>query len=123
MSEHASGAQLSYGWSLGPQARMLFLIGILFSAFQIITASFSPLSSTIVRAVHVGFLMLMTFGIAAAVRPRFDAVAGVLWVTKRRRQPLQRRIQARWARHLSRFVRANCARFSFTESREWERPR
>ena len=80
MSEHASGAQLSYGWSLGPQARMLFLIGILFSAFQIITASFSPLSSTIVRAVHVGFLMLMTFGIAAAVRPRFDAVAGVLWL-------------------------------------------
>ena len=84
MSEHASGAQLSYGWSLGPQARMLFLIGILFSAFQIITASFSPLSSTIVRAVHVGFLMLMTFGIAAAVRPRFDAVAALLWLVYRR---------------------------------------
>ncbi|GAA4333391.1 TRAP transporter permease [Pigmentiphaga soli] len=39
----------------------LFFIAIAFSTFQIVTAAFSPLSSTVVRAVHVGFLLLMVF--------------------------------------------------------------
>ncbi len=67
MSDHAPRP---YGWRLGHQARLLFLIGILFAAFQVITAAFSPLSSTIVRAVHVGFLLLLVFGLAAASAPR-----------------------------------------------------
>ncbi len=41
--------------------RSVFAIAIAFSTFQIITAAFSPLSSSVVRAVHVGFLLLMTF--------------------------------------------------------------
>lgn len=68
-----------YAWTPGGVGRLLFLIGIAFSTFQIITAAFSPLSSQIVRAVHVGFLLLMTFGIAAAARPRFGPVAAALW--------------------------------------------
>jgi TRAP transporter 4TM/12TM fusion protein len=47
----------------GP-ARMsaaVFAVAIAFSSFQVITAAFSPISSTVVRAVHVGFLLLMTF--------------------------------------------------------------
>jgi TRAP transporter 4TM/12TM fusion protein len=39
----------------------VFAIAIAFSTFQVITAAFSPISSTVVRAVHVGFLLLMTF--------------------------------------------------------------
>ncbi len=39
----------------------LFWIAIVFSAFQIVTAAYSPISSTVVRAVHVGFLLLLTF--------------------------------------------------------------
>ena len=39
----------------------VFLVAIAFSTFQVVTAAFSPLSSTVVRAVHVGFLLLMTF--------------------------------------------------------------
>ncbi len=70
MSDHAAQAPLPYGWALGPQARLLFLIGILFAAFQILTAAFSPLSSQIVRAVHVGFLLLLVFGLGAAAQPR-----------------------------------------------------
>ncbi|HEX6364079.1 MAG TPA: TRAP transporter permease, partial [Albitalea sp.] len=44
-----------------PMGRALFAIAIAFSTFQIITAAFSPLSSIVVRGVHVGFLLLMTF--------------------------------------------------------------
>ncbi|HEY1090297.1 MAG TPA: TRAP transporter permease, partial [Burkholderiaceae bacterium] len=36
-------------------------IAIAFSVFQIVTAAFSPLSSSVVRAVHVGFLLLLVF--------------------------------------------------------------
>jgi TRAP transporter 4TM/12TM fusion protein len=38
-----------------------YAVAIVFSAFQIYTAAYSPLSSSVVRAIHVGFLLLMTF--------------------------------------------------------------
>ena len=45
--------------------RALFWIAVAFCAFQIVTAAYSPLPSQIVRAIHVGFLALTVFGIAA----------------------------------------------------------
>ncbi|HEX5640400.1 MAG TPA: TRAP transporter permease [Burkholderiaceae bacterium] len=39
----------------------VYAVAVAFSTFQIVTAAFSPISSTVVRAVHVGFLLLMTF--------------------------------------------------------------
>lgn len=47
--------------------RMVFWVAVLFSAFQIYTAAFSPISSQVVRALHVGFVLLMVF----ALHPRF----------------------------------------------------
>ena len=44
-----------------PFSGALFWVAIIFSTFQIVTAAFSPLSSSVVRAVHVGFLLLVTF--------------------------------------------------------------
>ena len=44
-----------------PLDRLVFAIAIVFSAFQIWTAAFSPISSSVVRAVHVGFLLLLVF--------------------------------------------------------------
>lgn len=41
--------------------RVVFYSAILFSVFQIVTSAFSPLSSAVVRALHVGFLLLLTF--------------------------------------------------------------
>lgn len=35
--------------------KTLFYVALLFSIFQIITAAFSPVSSIVLRAVHVGF--------------------------------------------------------------------
>ncbi|WP_341646246.1 TRAP transporter permease [Thauera sp. SDU_THAU2] len=41
--------------------RVVFFSAILFSAFQLVSSAFSPLPSTVVRALHVGFLLLLTF--------------------------------------------------------------
>ena len=82
MSEMNEGAVSAYGWSAGGAARLLFVMGVLFSAFQIITASFSPLSSSVVRAVHVGFLLFLAFGLfrGGADRPLKSAFSWLLAV-------------------------------------------
>ncbi|MEP6719985.1 MAG: TRAP transporter permease [Variovorax sp.] len=49
----------------------LFWIAVAFSVFQVITAAFSPLSSSVVRAVHVGFLLLLTFLLYPPLRQRW----------------------------------------------------
>ena len=57
MSDHNQGLAASPGdW---PKA--LFYVALLFSTFQIVTAAFHPVSSQILRAVHVGFLLLVVF--------------------------------------------------------------
>lgn len=52
--------------------RAVFWIAIVFSSFQIYTAAFSPISSQVVRAIHVGFVLLMVF----ALQPGFKGAAG-----------------------------------------------
>ena len=83
MSEINEGAVRQYGWSAGGAARLLFVVGVTFSAFQIVTASFSPLSSSIVRAVHVGFLLFLAFGLfrGSVDRPLRSAFSWLLAVT------------------------------------------
>lgn len=41
--------------------KTLFYVALLFSIFQIVTAAFSPISSQVLRAVHIGFLLWMVF--------------------------------------------------------------
>lgn len=41
--------------------KTLFYVALLFSIFQIFTAAFSPISSQVLRAVHVGFLLWVVF--------------------------------------------------------------
>jgi len=61
MSQLSHQAELQ---AIGPPlTKAVFAVAIAFSAFQIVTAAFNPLSSSVVRAVHVGFLMLMTFAL------------------------------------------------------------
>jgi len=52
---------------LGP----LFWIAVAFSVFQVVTAAFSPISSSVVRAVHVGFLLLLTFVLYPPLRQQW----------------------------------------------------
>ncbi|KIL97029.1 TRAP transporter 4TM/12TM fusion protein unknown substrate 1 [Paramagnetospirillum magnetotacticum MS-1] len=51
----------------GVDSTGIFWIAIVFSAFQIVTAAYSPLSSLPVRSIHVGFLLLMVFALYAAM--------------------------------------------------------
>ncbi|HYD65245.1 TRAP transporter permease [Azospirillum sp.] len=68
----------------GIAGRAIFAIAVLFSLFQIWTAAFNPLSSLVVRSVHVGFLLLMTytlFGFRQEERrtvPWYDWLLGLL---------------------------------------------
>ena len=62
-------------WGHGLAGRAAYGIAILFSAFQLWTAAYSPLPSQIVRSVHVGFLLLLLLALLANRRsprePRF----------------------------------------------------
>lgn len=49
-------------------SRGVFWIAIAFVTFQLITSMFSPLSSQVVRSVHVGFLLLLIFWLAGDAR-------------------------------------------------------
>lgn len=52
-----------HGISANPRdwPKTLFYVALLFSIFQIITAAFAPISSQVLRAVHVGFLLWVVF--------------------------------------------------------------
>lgn len=51
------------GLSASPNAwpKSLFYVALLFSTYQIVTAAFHPLTSQVLRAGHVGFLLLMIY--------------------------------------------------------------
>lgn len=57
-----------------PLRRAIFWVAIAFSAYQIWMASFHPLSSQVIRAIHVGFVLLMIF----ALYPPFERREGAL---------------------------------------------
>ncbi|EYD73708.1 TRAP transporter permease [Limimaricola hongkongensis] len=64
----------------GTTGRMLFWIAVAFSTFQIVTAAhLVDLPSQVTRALHVGFLMLMTFPLVAAARGRGPGLKAVAW--------------------------------------------
>ncbi|QQP92221.1 TRAP transporter fused permease subunit [Skermanella sp. TT6] len=48
--------------------KVIFAIAVVFSLFQVYTASYTPLSSLVVRSLHVGFLLLLTFALCASLR-------------------------------------------------------
>jgi TRAP transporter 4TM/12TM fusion protein len=61
----------------------IFGVALLFSSFQIVTAAFSPLSSQVVRAIHVGFVLLMVFALLPAFRngPGWKPLAWAMGLT------------------------------------------
>jgi TRAP transporter 4TM/12TM fusion protein len=62
------------------EGRVLFWIAVAFSVFQIATAAhLLDLPSQIVRAVHVGFLMLLGFPLLALVRQKSAAIRTLAW--------------------------------------------
>lgn len=56
-------SEIQHGIATDPRdwPRTLFYVALSFSIFQIVTAAFSPISSIVLRAVHVGFLLWLVF--------------------------------------------------------------
>ncbi len=77
----ASATVAAFGWerNKGTQARVLFLIAVAFSTFQIIVAAYHPLSSQVIRAIHVGFTLLLSFTLFQHWLPG-RSVAPVAWL-------------------------------------------
>ncbi|PZN51201.1 MAG: C4-dicarboxylate ABC transporter [Proteobacteria bacterium] len=77
VEEHAEG--LPPGFGAGLAGRIAFLIAIAFSAFQIYAAAYGNLPSQVVRAMHVGFLLLLGFGLLANLRTRSMPAKILYW--------------------------------------------
>lgn len=62
----------------GRDGQLVFLIALIFCAWQIITSAYSPVATIVVRSIHVGFLLLMIFTLFRFRRSE-TGTAGVPW--------------------------------------------
>jgi TRAP transporter 4TM/12TM fusion protein len=76
-SEH--GVQRRLG---GGALRFVTGLALAFSAYQLVVAAFHPLSSLVIRSLHVGFLLALTFLIYPAFKntPRLSRISGGDWL-------------------------------------------
>jgi TRAP transporter 4TM/12TM fusion protein len=72
---HGFGA----GFGRGVAGKVIYAVAITFSAFQLWTATFGPLPSIVVRSLHVGFLLFLTFNLLAQRSDR-PSVRAAGWV-------------------------------------------
>ncbi|RID91576.1 TRAP transporter permease [Gemmobacter lutimaris] len=71
---------LAEGFPPSAQGRLLFWIAVVFSAFQIATAAhLIDMPSQVVRAVHVGFLMLLGFPLLALAKGAAPSIRLLAW--------------------------------------------
>ncbi|PIS99846.1 C4-dicarboxylate ABC transporter [Bradyrhizobium nitroreducens] len=68
------------GFGPGRWGALAYWIGIAFATFQLYVAAFNYLPSQVVRGVHVGFLVLLTFGLIANFTARSNAGRALGWV-------------------------------------------
>ncbi|MDX8483107.1 TRAP transporter fused permease subunit [Mesorhizobium sp. VK24D] len=68
------------GFGEGIAGKAAFLIAVAFSAFQIYIAAYGSLPSQVVRAMHVGFLLLLGFGLIANLRATGTAAKAAFWM-------------------------------------------
>lgn len=65
----------------GAALKIIIALALAFSVFQLIVAAFHPLSSLVIRSLHVGFLVSLTFLIYPAFKKgRLDAVVWYDWL-------------------------------------------
>ena len=67
------------GFGPGGWGYLAYAVGIAFAAFQIVIAAWNVLPSQVVRGVHVGFLILMTFGLVANFTAKGNAGRALGW--------------------------------------------
>jgi TRAP transporter 4TM/12TM fusion protein len=77
VEEHVEGLPPGFGEGLAGKAA--FLIAIAFSVFQLYSAAYGNLPSQVVRAMHVGFLLLLGFGLWANLRTTSTPAKALFW--------------------------------------------
>lgn len=78
VEEQVEGLPPGFGEGLAGKAA--FAIAVAFSAFQIYVAAYGSLPSQVVRAMHVGFLLLLGFALIANLRAKSAAAKTAFWV-------------------------------------------
>ncbi|TNC60695.1 TRAP transporter permease [Rubellimicrobium roseum] len=73
------GEGLAEGFGEGLAGRVAFWIAFAFTAFQLWSAAYGTLPSQVVRAMHVGFLLLLGFGLMANLQARTRRSKIMLW--------------------------------------------
>src|SRR3984957_11086200 len=68
------------GFGPGGWGHLAYAIGIAFAAFQLVIAAWNVLPSQVVRGVHVGFLILLTFGLIAHFTAKGNARRTTRWL-------------------------------------------
>ena len=68
------------GFGPGGWGTLGYAIGIAFAVFQLYVAAFNYLPSQVVRGVHVGFLLLMTFGLIGNFTAKSDFGRALGWL-------------------------------------------
>jgi TRAP transporter 4TM/12TM fusion protein len=68
------------GFGPGGWGYLGYAIGIVFAAFQLYVAAFNYLPNQVVRGVHVGFLLLMTFGLIGNFTAKSDFGRALGWL-------------------------------------------
>ena len=68
------------GFGPGGWGHLAYAIGIAFAVFQLYVAAFNYLPSQVVRGVHVGFLLLMTFGLIGNFTAKSDFGRALGWL-------------------------------------------
>lgn len=67
------------GFGDGIAGKAAFLIAVAFSVFQIYVAAYGSIPSQVVRAMHVGFLLLLGFGLIANLRTKSLPAKAIFW--------------------------------------------
>ena len=85
-TQHAPGPSevdiehhLPSGWGAGFSGKLLFAIAIVFSCFQIATSIYAILPVQVLRAVHVGFLVLVACALIANHTAKTPALKAFGW--------------------------------------------
>jgi TRAP transporter 4TM/12TM fusion protein len=68
------------GFGPGGWGHLAYAIGIAFAAFQLVIAAWNVLPSQVVRGVHVGFLLLMGFGLIGNFTAKSDVGRATAWL-------------------------------------------
>lgn len=80
VTQDGEGAHISLGERISPVGKIIFVIAIVFSAWQIVMAAYSPLPSIVMRSMHVGFVLLLTFLLTSRIGSKSRWQVGWDWM-------------------------------------------